>query len=261
MKKVLFLLSFILTYSCNIYSQEWDTTFLAKLTPGGKQNTVKIHSTFFPETPKRNFTELKYIVGIDGNEKKGRIVSTEEIKISVKTIDIDKTDDYEHLLIYYKTNDPIKPELPFYGEYLYVYNDVPELAKVFYGNETITYGNGFINYNCNFGFGNINRKCTIEKNKFKEILEKEYPLEEKKGIVTESFILYSSPDTNSSVVENTFEGEKVDIISCNLNEFNPDNDEEGYSVIWFKIKTEKGKVGWANRAHSRIEGKGIIWAG
>jgi len=239
-----------------------DTTFKAKLSPGEKDNIVKIHSTFFPETKKQKWTELKYTVSIDGKEKAERIVSIGDLNLKVKTIDIDKTDDYEHLLIYYVSTDPVNPDLPFYGEYLFIFNDAPELATVFYGNEPIIYGDGFIYYNYNFGFDNIKRKCTIEKNKFKEILEKEYPLGKKEGVITESLTLYSSPDANSSIVGKTVTGEKVSIVGCNLNEYYPnDNDENERSVIWFKIKTEKGKTGWTDKANGRIKGGGINWAG
>jgi hypothetical protein len=261
MKKLFFLIFALFVYSFTIYGQEWDTTFKVKLSPGGKENTVKIHSVYIPEVPgKKKFDELKYIISIDGKEKAGRMIGYQ--KIYVKIIDIDKTDDSENLLIYSVTKDNEKPDLPFYEQHLYIFNNIPEIANVFDGNDIITCGDGVIYYNYDIIGSKIKRKCTIENNKFREILDKEYPLEEKKGTVTESFTLYSSPDTNSSVVENTVEGEKVSIIGCNLNEYNPDADEEtGYSVIWFKIKTEKGKTGWANRASGRIEGKGIIWAG
>lgn len=185
-------------------SQVRDTKFKARLSPCGKENIVKIHSTFFPETKERKFTELKYTVSIDGKEKDERILSTGEIKLNSKTIDIDKSDDYEHLLIYYITDDPVNADLPYYSEYLFVYDNAPELAAVFRANEPITYGNGFINYTDNFGFGKIDRKCTIEKNKFKEIHKKEYLLEKKDGIITEPITLYSLPDIKSSVVEKTY---------------------------------------------------------
>lgn len=246
----------------SLKGEVWDTTFTAKLTPGGKDNIVKIHSVFFPETKKHKWSEIKYTVSIDGKEKAERIVSIGDINLKVKTIDVDKTDDYEHLMIYYVSTDPVNSDLPFYGEYLFIFNDAPEIATVFFGNEPIKYGDGFIYYYYNFGFGNIKRKCTIEKNKFKEILEKEYPLDKKEGVITESFTLYLLPDANSSVVEKTVTGEKVSIVGCNLNEYNPnDNDENERSVIWFKIKTEKGKTGWTDKANGRIKGEGINWAG
>lgn len=246
----------------SLKSQVWDTSFTAKLTPGGKDNLVKIHSTFSPETKNQKWTKLNYTVSIDGKEKAGKIGSIGDIRLRVKTIDIDKSDDYEHLLIYYIIDDPVNADLPYYDEYLFIHNETPEIAKVFRGNEPITYGDGFIYYNYNFGFGNIKRKCTIEKNKFRDILEKEYPLEKKDGVVTDSFTLYSTPDIKSSVVKKTSTGEKVSIIGCNLNEYKPDdNDEKGHSVIWFKIKTENGKTGWANKAEGRIKGEGINWAG
>jgi hypothetical protein len=188
-----------------------------------------------------------YILFINNSIVKGTFENLDETTDGFILIDIDKRDRYREVAVH----NPGPSDDDEYDIYWYDGKRIKKIGT--YGRWPEFPGNGTMVLGKFMGFWTKKELYTFDnkKKKFNLVKKSLYPVNVN-IIVKEPFFIYSARSIRSKA-HRLFAGEKINLVEC-------DTSGAKENRMWYRLKSETGKTGWAIIGSFQDKVKGIVWA-